>query len=349
MDMIEQCGLLNQHWYAAALTKELKVNKPFSCMIFELPLVLWKRSDGSVVAFLDRCTHRNAPLSYGKIQNDCLVCPYHGWTYNPAGECVQIPSEGNHKERIMNRQVESFPVRQQDDLLWVWMGRQTEPDHDPFSMPIIRKPGWRYYYMQTDFNNNVTNLVENFMDVPHTVFVHKGWFRDKKQLRVPMTVERTDNSVLVSYHQKSDSIGAFNWLVNPKKLPMIHTDKFYMPNNTRVDYIFGEEERGFVISSTCTPVKPDFTRVYTLIAYKFGMMNPLASLFLPPYTRKVIEQDVWIMDIQGQNLKKFPTPEFKSTPADTLHVYIESLRNWAASGGEGPKPNPIKKDGEFWI
>ncbi len=34
--------------------------------------------------------------------------------------------------------------------------------------------------MITDFPNEVTNLAENFMDVPHTVYVHRGWFRDEK-------------------------------------------------------------------------------------------------------------------------------------------------------------------------
>ena len=74
--------------------------------------------------------------------------------------------------------------------------------------------------MTTKFSNNVTNLVENFMDVPHTIYVHKGWFRDRKQMRVPMNVERTEDSVLVSYQQNNDSIGAFDWMINPKGLSM---------------------------------------------------------------------------------------------------------------------------------
>lgn len=238
------------------------------------------------MAILDQCNHRNVPLSEGKIVHDCVVCPYHGWTYNDQGQCVQIPSEGPHKERIPHTKVESFPVREEHGLVWIWMGRTNSIDKDPFPMPTMKNKEWDHYYMVTHFENNVTDLVENFMDVPHTIYVHKGWFRDRKQIRIGAMVERTKDSVLVTYDQSNDAIGFSNWLINPKNLEMKHTDNFYMPNNTRVDYIFGKEERGFIITSTCTPVSPYSTLVYTLITYKFGWLTPVARLGLNWYTKK---------------------------------------------------------------
>ena len=347
--MFKASGLLKDYWYAIAVSKELVFQKQVKRQVFEIPIVVWRSKNNTLTALLDRCCHRNAPLSEGKIINDCIVCPYHGWTYDKEGRCVKIPSEGPNVEKLPNQKVESFPVLEQDGLIWVWMGRNVPPDKEPFPMPIIKKKGWSSYYMNTKFNNNVTDLVENFMDVPHTVYVHKGWFRDQKTLRVPMYVERTEDSVLVTYDQKDDSIGAFNRMINPKRLPMVHTDKFYMPNVTRVDYVFGEEERGFIITSTCTPLAPFETSVYTLISYKFGWLNILAKLFLPWYTRRVIDQDVWIMDVHGKNIKTFQETSYNSTQADTLHLYIESLRNWAESGGEKSKPKPIRKEAEFWV
>ncbi|MDZ7846362.1 MAG: hypothetical protein U5L96_06150 [Owenweeksia sp.] len=197
--------------------------------------------------------------------------------------------------------------------------------------------GWKHYYMYTEFENNVTNLAENFMDVPHTVFVHKGWFRDRKKIPIDAVVEKTDTSVLVTYDQSADSIGFNSKIINPKGLPMRHSDNFYMPNNTLVDYIFGDYDRGFIITSTCTPVSESFTRVFTLITYKFGWMNPLASLWLPWYTRKVIEQDVDIMKIQGDNLKRFDEVSFESSPSDLMHLAIEQLREASASRNSEPQ------------
>ena len=347
--MIDDAGLLKNAWYVAGLSEDIKSGKPVASIILEVPLVLWRTDTGSVKAILDRCNHRNAPLSKGHVKENCLVCPYHGWVYNGEGRCTTIPSEGPHTERIPNKKVEKFEVFEINGLVWVWMGRDIEPEGQPFNVGKMPGNGWKGYYMVTKFNNDVTDLVENFMDVPHTAFVHKGWFRNANQLCIKATVERTADSVLVTYLQENDSIGFSRWLLNPKGLPLKHTDNFYMPNNTQVEYIFGEYDKAFVITSTCTPVRPFETIVYTHIAYKFGWLNLLSKLFLPFYTRKVIEQDVWIMDVHGDNLKMFGEKAYKSTQADALHVYIESLRKWAMHNGEIPRPAPIVKEIEFWI
>ena len=55
------------------------------------------------------------------------------------------------------------------------------------------------------------------------------------------------------------------------------------------------------------------------------------------------------MKIQGKNIKHFKETNFKSTQADLLHIYIESLRSFAKSGGKGVSPKPIKRSAEFWI
>lgn len=346
--MLESCGILRDYWYVACRSRDLVKDQPLQRTVFGVPLVLWRDDQSAPVAMQDRCSHRNAPLSSGEIIDGCIRCPYHGWTYDTRGACVAIPSEGPEGFSGAGKSVQTFSTTEQYGLVYVWMGSD-EPDKKPFPMPGWQEPGWGSYYMFTEFENNVTNLVENFMDVPHTVFVHKAWFRNAKQLKVDMEVERTNDSVLVTYDQPGDSIGFADWALNPKKLPLTHTDKFYMPNVTRVDYVFGDNERAFVITSTCTPVSEYRTAVYTLISYKFGALNPLMRFVLPPYTRKVIEQDVWIMKLQGDNLKEFGSEDFRSTPADTLHVYIESLRSWAAAGGEGEPPSAQKKQRHFYV
>ncbi len=350
-----RCGLLKNYWYAAARTEEVTASRPIGRNVLGEKLVLWRSANGAV-AQIDRCLHRNALLSAGVIVNDCLACPYHGWTYNSAGQCVHVPSEGpqstgarDPKLQVSELKLESFPVREQDGLVWVWMGGDVAPDKEPFRMPHYDEPGWKAYYMTTMFRNGVTNLVENFMDVPHTVFVHAGWFRSPRKMRVRTEVQRTPDSVLVTYHQRDDKIGISSVLLQTKGLPLVHTDKFYMPNNTRVDYIWGREERAFVITSTCTPVSEFETRVYTLISYKLGRFNEVAKFFLPFYTRQVIQQDVEIMANQGASLQHHGPPAFHSTSADILHLHIEALREWDEKGGVGNRPEPTVDTIEMWI
>lgn len=347
------CGSLKDYWYVAAKADEISAKAPFGCQILEERVVLYRKKDGGIVALRDRCLHRNAKLSEGDVFDDCLGCPYHGWTYDARGECVNIPAEGPEGAEARQFKLEVFPTLERYGLVWVWMGGpDAPPDKEPFQMPFWDAEGWGAYYMVTDFDNGVTSLVENFMDVPHTVFVHKGWFRSRTTKAVEMSVERTDSSVLVTYDQPADSIGFSGRILNPKNLPMLHTDKFYMPNVTRVDYLFGADtpdERGFVITSQCTPLSPLRSRVYTLISYKLGTLaNVAGGLFLPWYTRRVIQQDVEIMANQGDSLRHYGA-DWTSTPADTLHVFIESLREHAESGGVGPAPEPTTKQVTFWI
>lgn len=352
--MRERSGDLKNYWYAAAQSSEVSAKKPLSVVIMETRIVLWRNAQQQAVALRDRCLHRNTFLSPGDITEQGIKCPYHGWTFDDHGVCVNVPSEGENGKSFPNRKVESFHVKEAYGLVWLWMG-YGEPDaaRPPFPMPHYQEEGWSTYYMKTHFNNGVTSLVENFMDVPHTVFVHKGWFRDRKRLRIDSTVERTADSVLVTYHGQ-DSIGFTERVLNPKRLPMQHTDNFYMPNNTRVDYIYGDSERGFVISSTCTPINDFQSTVFTFICYKFGWMNALFGLVMPWYTRQVIQQDVEIMENQGKSLQE-QGPAFKSTPADTLHLFIESLRDHAQADGKDAKGQPVPappamtRSVSFWI
>ena len=240
--MLDRCGLLKDAWYAAALSRELSGKRPLARVILEQPIVLWRARDGRAVAMEDRCAHRGAALSKGALFDGKLGCAYHGWVYDAAGRCVAVPSEGGHAPAAECR-VTSFPVCEQHGLVWVWMG-DSAPLRDPFPMPFWNSPGWGTYYMVTSFPNDVTHLVENFMDVPHTTFVHVGWFRKPSHKRVRVIVERTADSVLVTYDLPDDEIGFTGRILNPDGAPTEHTDKLFMPNNTRVDYRFGPR-RGF--------------------------------------------------------------------------------------------------------
>jgi phenylpropionate dioxygenase-like ring-hydroxylating dioxygenase large terminal subunit len=203
--------------------------------------------------------------------------------------------------------------------------------------------------MVTEFANEVTHLVENFMDVPHTTFVHRGWFRKRSHRRARVVVERTADGVLVTYDLPDDEIGFAGRILNPVRAPTEHTDRFHMPNTTRVDYRFGPR-RGFTITSTCTPRAPYDTVVYTLISYRLGWLTPLARLWLPFYTRRVIGQDVAIMRAQGDNLRRFGgEPRFHSSGADRLHEHVEALREHAERGGTEPAPEPRVDEVTFWI
>ncbi len=342
-------GKLIENWYIACKSEELSSSKPIKRTIYDVELVLFRNELGTVSALEDRCLHRYAQLSQGEVRNGQLVCPYHSWTYNADGVVCRVPSEGDQQVRG-KRCARSFPCVEKEGAIWVWMGEGEATDSpNIWSWPFYKEKGWVSYIMVTDFNNEVTNLVENFMDVPHTVSVHKGWFRNESQKKVPFTTETKDAQVLVTYDQPDDSIGVLiKPLLNPSSAPMEHTDCFIFPNITRVDYKFGPRFQ-YVINSQCTPVSSFKSRVYTYIAYKIPVVGPILKPFIEYYTRQVIEQDVWIMDVQRANLSEDEEPRFQSTPADEPHMQIERLRSWGIKGDEQVFTHTKKVDGVMWI
>lgn len=68
--------------------KHKKTDSPFATRLWGEPLVVYRDSKGELVAMADVCPHRSAPLSMGKIENDELVCMYHGWRFGEKGKCV---------------------------------------------------------------------------------------------------------------------------------------------------------------------------------------------------------------------------------------------------------------------
>jgi phenylpropionate dioxygenase-like ring-hydroxylating dioxygenase large terminal subunit len=345
-----QCGTLHENWYVAALSRQVTSKKPYAATIMEEPLVLFRDHRGRAAALLDRCLHRNAPLSKGALFDGCIGCPYHGWTYNGQGDLVIVPSEDQKPTSHPGLAVPRFPTVEQDGLVWVYMGtRGLAEERSPFRLPHAGERGWSSYLMLTEFDGDVTDLVENFMDVPHTEFVHSGWFRRASNARpVEVVLERTADAVHVEYFKPDDSIGFANWLLNPDRTPMTHTDRFFMPNVTRVDYMWGAH-RGFVITSQITPITPKRALVYTAITFRFGAFTALARLLLPLYTRAVIQQDVRIMAVQTANLGRFGQRAFHGTTADAIHRAIESLRDFAAAGERGDAPEPSRERLRFWM
>ena len=343
---------LVNHWYIACLSEELTNDSALARTVYENPYVLYRDSSNRAVAMLDRCIHRGAQLSQGKCSGGHLHCPYHGWVYGEKGSLTEVPSDGPGAN-VQPWHGDTVPVREQDGVIWIWPGEiaKAELAELPWRFPQHGKKGWGQYFMITDFSSEVTHLVQNFMDVPHTVFVHAKWFRNRRLIKVPMTVDVFSGHVKVTYEQPKDVVGFMEMALNPHKKPVIHTDEYIFPNLTRVDYIFGD--RHFIINSQCTPVARYQTRVYTWICYRMGLITPLLKPIMRFYTRKVITQDVDIMVNHGANLRRFgdffENHQYKNTQADELHLAVDKIRNAGREGRAPATEQKYSRQREFWI
>jgi vanillate O-demethylase monooxygenase subunit len=103
-------------WYVAARHCEIKEDVLFSCMIINRPLVIYRKTDGSLAAFENRCCHRGAPLSMGRREGDDLRCLYHGLKFAPDGRCIEIPGQEKVPAKAC---VKTFPVVEAHSWIWV--------------------------------------------------------------------------------------------------------------------------------------------------------------------------------------------------------------------------------------
>lgn len=337
---------IKNFWYVACQLKEVRPGIPLSRKVLGEWLVLFKNNEGEIKAFQDRCPHRNFKLSKGFVKEGCLVCPYHGWTMDGDGSVVHIPAEGPNQKKVKGREATTYKVMVQDDLVYVCLDYKKELSLKPHPMPFYGQPGYKTVRLFNIFKNNVTNCAENYVDVPHTVFVHDKIFRVSKQEKINATVKRENGIVEIEYFNETDNLGWFSWFLNPSKAPIIHIDRFLGPNMTSVEYRFGNKE--FYISSHCTPVTDDETYVYTDLTFKFGWMNPFAAPIVGFQGQAVIDQDIEVLDTQMEVIKKYGE-DFKNSTADIVHVLIESVRNEIAKGKD-PRLLPERSiDFEFWV
>ena len=313
---------LKDYWYIVAKSGELK-QKPVAVAPLGERMVLFRNCDGQVAALADRCSHRNMPLSKGSVSSGCVTCPYHGWTFDGAGRCVQIPSLGA-SERLPNHGVRAYPVREVDGYVWVYPG-ESIPESSPFQFPHCGEKGWTSFRMRTRFQASVEACLENFLDCPHTVYVHGGWFRNHDTRELSATVRSSTDTIEVEFRGEPITKSLVSRLFFPNGRELRHTDRFLMPNISRVDYDFGPD-RHFIITSQCTPLSEFETDVHTMITFSFGRIAPLVRLLLEPVCRKIIRQDVDVLALQTEQVRNFGGPQFHHVETDLLGLKIQTMR-----------------------
>src|SRR5271157_262950 len=214
---------LREFWYIAAESRSLK-RRPLALVILGESIVLFRDDEGRVSALEDRCAHRNAPLSAGRTANSCIECPYHGWRYDGQGGCVHIPSLGEGA-KLPRHTVRSYPVQEQDGYVWVYMGEDA-PTTVPFKFPHFGEQRWSTFRMRTRFQTDVEACLENFLDCPHTAYVHKGWFRNHDTSQLKAFVRTSDGVAEAEFENEPVSDSVITRLFYPRGHKPRHTDRF---------------------------------------------------------------------------------------------------------------------------
>jgi phenylpropionate dioxygenase-like ring-hydroxylating dioxygenase large terminal subunit len=161
-------------WYMIAWDHEIPTEQAngaiFSRTVLGEPIVVYRSSAG-LVALADRCVHRGAPLSKGRIEGDNLRCGYHGLVFNPLGQCTEVPG----MEKVPTTAcVKRYPIVEKNCWIFVWMG---DPEKaDPLQLPdnySCHSPDWKNVPGYMHYDTNYLLICDNLLDFSHLSYVHE--------------------------------------------------------------------------------------------------------------------------------------------------------------------------------
>ncbi|GBF90562.1 hypothetical protein Rsub_03134 [Raphidocelis subcapitata] len=346
-------------WWPVAVESQLDPSRPTAAMVLGVPLVIWRPAEGGWAVLEDRCPHRLAPLSEGRIEpsDSTLQCVYHGWRFDGSGACRDIPQIEDPKARATacssgRACARSFPCQAKGGLLWVWMDAKSPPPPDaaPPVAEEIGREGWTLLggdWFMRDLEYGFDTLHENLHDPSHIPFTHHGIMGNaRREIATPLGEIKTEAA--------PSAKGFRLWRdTAPFKIPsrMETVNNFVAPclNSTVQKTATG---RTFMLQFYGVPVAPGKSKLFA------GFVT---NAKLPPLARKlagafdwvfhlgqqvVLDSDAYLLHVQERLLQASPAGGWRQSfylPA-TADTGIITFRTWMDQVGGGSIPWPLGTD-----
>ena len=168
--------LFRQYWIPALPVSLLEGASGVSRRIrlLDEDLVLFRTTRGEIGLVGAYCSHRLAPLFFGRIEEDGIRCPYHGWKYAPRGECIDMPNvppEQQFKGDIRHR---GYPCVERAGIVWTYMGAPKEPPPLP-EFEFMMVPENQRIYRPFRQECNYLQAMEGGIDPTHVMWLHSPY------------------------------------------------------------------------------------------------------------------------------------------------------------------------------
>ena len=323
------------HWFIACSARELG-RHPLACTIQDVPLVLFRDGDGRPATLLDRCPHRNVPLSAGRVADGLVECGYHGWRFDGAGACRAIPALCDEPDRKARR-APSYAAREQDGFVWVYSTPDATPVREPYRFPAV---DGSYATIRRDIvlPGPLRHALENALDVPHTAFLHGGLFRTPgARHEVEVIVRRDAGRAEAEYRGEPRPAGLLGRVLAPRGGVVEHVDRFLVPSIAQVEYRLGTGSH-LLNTTAMTPVSAFETRLWAVIQLRLPFPAGLVAPIVTPLAMRILRQDAAVLGRQSAAIQRFGGEKFTSTEVDVLGPHIWKLLAAAAGTADVPAP-----------
>lgn len=196
-------------WYIASWSQDIPPGAVIARTILDQAIVLFRTERGELGALQDRCPHRFAPLSSGKVVGENIQCPYHGLEFNGAGACAHNP----YGPSLRAAKVRSYPLDERHRAIWIWMG--DEAAADPALIPdfayLADAPDTAFSAGHLHIGAGYELLIDNIMDLTHTQYLHANSIAGNGMVHKvkPATCE-TDRGVEVRWSVTDVALSPFH-------------------------------------------------------------------------------------------------------------------------------------------
>ena len=320
-------------WYPIAFAVDVPTDRPYGFSIFAEPFVLFKNATEDWVCLIDRCPHRLAKLSDGRINNGRLECLYHGWQFGSElgleGTCLHIPHLLEEAQMPKRAHAISFPVQEHQGLVWIWADSEIPPS--PKMPPIIEAletealeaNGVFRVDTATDLPFDHSFLVENLLDPAHVYISHDG-----TELNI-----RREDAVPLSMEILATSIEGITGRFRRADRPQAPWTKlmFYAPMLVHYDFSNSDYNIAGGLGLYALPIAPGKSRI---LVRRYGNFFRKSFTLKPRWLEhlrqnKILEEDLAFILAQDRFFQT-STRSLKSAyfPLQTCDVFVIEHRRW---------------------
>ena len=164
--------LLRRYWHPVAAAGELTEKEPIRAVkILGEELVVYRDKKGRYGLVGEHCPHRLASLAFGRVDEEGIRCPYHGWKFDGSGRCLEQPAEppeSTFKDRIKHS---AYPVEYLGGLLYAYLGPPPTPVLPRWDV-LVWENGKRWVVKESVIDCNWLQPMENSVDPSHLYWLH---------------------------------------------------------------------------------------------------------------------------------------------------------------------------------